>query len=177
MRIIQHQDLASPQSTITFSSIPQGYTDLMLVFSLRSDNASYAFDDIGLRINGDSTSNYVNRFFRNRDGGTGSGSGAGTSITLYGAPSQGATPSMFGNGTAYIPSYTSSDVKNVSADGYSENASTSAIQNGFVAAVWNGTAPVTSLTIVSLNGWNFLQNSSATLYGIKKGSDGIVTVA
>lgn len=177
MQLIQHQVLSAPQSTITINSIPQGFTDLLLVFSLRANNASYAFDDIGLRLNGDSASNYTNCILRTRDGSVGTFSGAGSSITLYGAPSAGATGNTFGNASAYITNYTSSTTKSISAEGYGENNSGSAVQGGIVAARWSGTAPVTSLTIVSLNGWDFIVNSSVTLYGIKKGSDGVTTVA
>lgn len=177
MQLIQHQILSSPQSTITISSVPQGFTDLLLVFSLRANNASYAFDDIGLRLNGDSASNYSNRILRTRDGSVGTFGGSGSSITLYGAPSAGATANTFGYGSAYIADYTSSSVKSINTEGYGENNSASAVQGGMVAAQWSGTVPITSLTIVSLNGWDFVVNSSVTLYGIKKGSDGIVAVS
>lgn len=177
MKLIQHQNLSSGQSAITLSSIPQEYTDLVLVFSLRSNNASYAFDDIGLRINNDSTSNYQNCFFRNREGGVGTFRGTGTSATIFGAPSAGAVGNAFGNGMAYIPNYASSGPKTISTEGYSENTSSTGIQNGYAAVTWNGTDPVTSLTIVSLNGWDFVINSSVSLYGITKGSDGVTTVS
>ena len=43
------------ESSITFSSIPQGYTDLVLVFLGKVDSGS---GDLGLRFNADTGSNY-----------------------------------------------------------------------------------------------------------------------
>jgi hypothetical protein len=45
------------------------------------------------------------------------------------------------------------------------------------AGLWNNTAPITSITLGSLNSASFVTNSSATLYGITKGSSGGVTVS
>jgi hypothetical protein len=56
-----------------------------------------------------------------------------------------------------------------------ENNAAAAI-NAIVAGLWNSTDAMTSLSLVAEVG-NFAQYSSATLFGILKGSDGIVTVS
>lgn len=50
--------LASPASTVTFSSIPTSYRDLVLVANARSTRANTA-DFLALRVNGDSGTNYT----------------------------------------------------------------------------------------------------------------------
>lgn len=177
-RLIAHQELASSQASITFSSIPQMFTDLYLVVSPRAEAGSgFAFDDLGLRLNGDTGSNYPNRILRTRDGAVGSFGSTSTSIAFYGSPAASATGNTFGNGHAYFPNYRLSQNKSVSAEGYSENNSSTGVQGGLVLGIWNNTAAITSIQVVSLNGWSFAAGSSATLYGITSGSSGGVTVS
>ena len=53
----------------------------------------------------------------------------------------------------------------MSADGVMENNATEAYQN-LVAGLWSNTSAITSLTLAKSTG-NFVQYSSASLYGIK----------
>jgi hypothetical protein len=165
MQIIQHQELASAQASITFSSIPQTYTDLYLVFSMRTSAAS-TNADIGL--NGSYADFTVRSLF-----GSGSGVTNETTVRIVGAVTD-QTP--FTNGAIYIPNYTASVAKSISIDTVSENNGTTAYQTIW-AGLWNQTAAITSLSLKEDGGGNLAQYSSATLYGITKGSDGIVTVS
>lgn len=169
MQLIQTQTLGSSQAAITFSSIPASFTDLVLVCSLRTDTSN---GDIGIKFNG-STANFSNRYLA----GTGSSAAAGT---VYGnyigeAARSTYTASTFGNFATYIPNYRSSIAKSYSSDAVSENNATGAIQ-AITAGLWNVTDAITSLELYQLNGANLVQYSSASLYGITKGSNGIVTV-
>jgi hypothetical protein len=176
-RLIQHIRLSSNQGNITFTSIPQTFTDLYLVFSLRSEQGGFAFDDVAIRFNGDAGSNYPGAALRSREGGVGGFVGTSTRIDIYGSPASSATANTFGNGSAYIPGYRSSSFKSAGTEGYSENNSTSLVQGGLIAGRWNNTAAITSISILSLNGWNLSQNSTATLYGITQGTTAGVTVS
>jgi hypothetical protein len=169
MKLIEHQELGSTQASITFSSIPQTFTDLYLVLSVRSDGNA----DIGIKFN-NSTSNFSNRYL------FGNGSSA-SSGTVYGnyigaAPQNTYTASTFGNFAVYIPNYAGSTAKSYSSDAVSENNATTAIQ-AITAGLWNVTDAINRIDLYQLNGSNLVQYSSATLYGITKGSDGVTTVS
>ena len=154
-------------STIEFNNIPQIYTDLKIVLSVRT-NYSNTNDYAGFTINGN-TSSLSNRFIYAV--GTTIGSGA------YGSPAnkiQGtiggatATSNTFGNFEMYIPNYTSSNNKSISVDCVTENNGSSQGESWLSAGLWSNTSPVTSINIAPYYGTLFVQYSSATLYGIRK---------
>jgi hypothetical protein len=170
MQIIQHQELASTQASITFSSIPQTFTDLYLLLSVRPDAAT---TDIQISFNGN-TSN----FSRKQLFGTGSSAGGGNGADRYigSNPNSSYTANTFGNHSVYISNYTANQGKTYSADSVAENNATTSVQV-ILAGLWNDTAAITSLAISVFGAGNFVQYSSATLYGILKGSSGGVTVS
>ena len=175
MQVIQHQELASAQASITFSSIPQTYTDLYLVVSGRSV-ASTIGDDSAILFN-DSTTGYSSRRLYGYNSATASDNKSGnTSQALTGAISAGQdTANTFGSVVIYIPNYTASTSKTVSSEGVQENNGIGF--HSITASSWSGTAAITKVTFQTWAGSNLAQYSSATLYGILKGSDGIVTVS
>jgi hypothetical protein len=176
-KVIQHIKVTNSTAVnFTFSSIPQTHTDLLLVFSCRT-NLGLSFDDTSIRINGDSSNSYTNRTLRSREGATTPIGGTGNRLDVYESSSTSAAANTFGSGKFYIPNYTLSGNKSISAEGFSGNTNISLIQGGLTAGLWTGNAPVTSITLFSANGTSFVQNSSATLYGITKGSSGGVTVS
>ncbi len=75
-------------------------------------------------------------------------------------------PNTFANGEIYIPNYTASVNKSVSIDSVTENNATSAIA-ALDAGLWANTAAITSINLNGNNG-NFVQYSTAYLYGIVK---------
>jgi len=169
MTLIQHTELGSAQSGITFSSIPQTYTDLYLVYSVRTDNTNVPYSNTEIQINGSSANFTSRRMF-------GGGSGSGESYTATNiaglVSSAGSTSNTFGSTSLYLPNYTSNTNKSYSVDSVSENNSTSAYQE-IIAGLWSQTAAITSVTIKAEGSRNFVQYSSATLYGILKGSNGV----
>jgi hypothetical protein len=179
MRLIETKTLTAATTSIEFTSIPQTFTDLLIVLSVRANLGSgYAFDDLGLRINGDAGNNYSNIILRSRDGSVLGTGGAGTSITVYSGPAASATANTFGSSQIYLSDYTSGTTyKSVLVDGYSETNSTTAVQGGIVGGLWQSASPITSVNLVSLNGWNFAQHSLVSIYGITKGSDGTTTAS
>lgn len=168
MQVIQHQELGSAQSSIVFSSIPQTYTDLLLVLSEK--NASANDVAVFLQFNSSTTGYTIRRLL-----GTGSGSGINQSFgerQLGFSSNANFTASTFSSTLAYFPNYTSSAQKSWSVDTITENNAGNAYA-GILGGIWTGTDPITSLTL-SPNGGSFVQYSSATLYGILKGSNGVV---
>jgi hypothetical protein len=169
MQVIQHQELASSQAYIEFTSIPQTFTDLCILVSGRIDNAD---GGIVIRFNG-VTTGYTRRNLNGSGSGVTSFSGSDGYIGT--AALNGDTANTFGNTQIYIPNYTASTAKSVSGDGVSENNGTTAYQT--IAAVsWSGTDPITTIRLTPGLG-NFVQYTSATLYGVLKGSDGVTTVS
>jgi hypothetical protein len=170
MTLIQHIELGSSQANLTLSSIPQTFTDLVLVCSLRTDTSN---GDIGIRFNG-STANFSNRYLF----GTGSSAASGTAYGNYvgRASSSNYTANTFGNFTIYIPNYRSSAAKSYSSDAVEENNGTTAIQ-AITAGLWNNTSAITSIELYQQNAANLVQFSSATLYGILSGTSNGVTVS
>lgn len=158
---------AGGAASIDFTSIPGTYTDLMIQFSLRSSNSA-ATGPGYLTINGAST---------NRSGrllyGSGSSTGSSTLTDhfLFDIDGSTATASTFTNSTLYIPNYAGSTNKSISGDSVNENNATAANQYLF-AGLWSNTAAITSLSLLSI-GYNLVQYSTATLYGITKGSNGV----
>lgn len=169
MTLIQHIELGSAQANITFSSIPQTYTDLMVVFSTRLSTTN---GGLRLRVNG-STANLSTRLLY----GNGASAASGTDTTYIGTSNNSnQTASIFGNGSVYITNYASANAKSFSADIVDENNGTTAIQ-WVTAGLYNSSTAITSIEFFGDGAGNFVQFSSATLYGILKGSDGIVSVS
>jgi hypothetical protein len=153
---------AGGASSISFSGIPQTGTDLLVVFSLRATGGD-AISDIYPQLNSDTTySNYTDRMLN------GNGSSAQSQIiTLPYAWINGntSTANTFGNGTIYVPNYTSSSSKSMSIDAVTENNASEAFQS--MQAVRY--SPTTAITSIRLSGGlAFAQYSTASLYIITK---------
>jgi hypothetical protein len=156
-------------SAITFSNIPQTYDDLLILISDRASRTAAVNDAILFRCN--NTAMTGRRLF-------GSGSSP-TSTADFGAinVAQDATANTFSSISFYLSNYSSSTVtKSASFDAVGENDATLAYQT-IGAGLFNSTSPVTQISLTQETGSNFLQFSSASLYGIKRGSDGRTEVA
>lgn len=150
-------------STVTFSSIPQTYTDLVVKYSARS-TAIYAAVDVYINFNDVALGP---QYRGNLVYGTGTSAGAAssTSSTWAGFISAGgSTASTFGNNEITIPSYASSTYKSVMVDGVSENNATEAYQE-IVSNSWLNTSAINSLTLTPAYN-SFAQHSTFTLYGV-----------
>jgi hypothetical protein len=153
-------------SSVTFSSIPATYTDLIVKGSVRSNYAAVN-DNINVTFNGSSTAVYSSRYLA---GNGASASSASTSAqgAIYGSQTDGntATASTFGNYELYIPNYTSATNKSTSEDSVGENNAATAL-SALNAGLWANTAAITSVTLTPGSGTLWLQYSTFYLYGIK----------
>ena len=173
MELIESKTLGTAAASIEFTSIPQDGTDLVVLVSSRSDGA-FTSSEIDIAFNG-SSSNFTARYLY----GGGSGSGATTTDTTLVGVSSAAnnTSNTFGNASIYIPNYTLSRNKTISTDSVGESNATT-VYMAIAATLWSQTAAITSLTLRMDNGVrNFVAGSTASLYKITKGSDGIVTTS
>jgi hypothetical protein len=101
--------------------------------------------------------------------GTGSAALSGGNTNMFMTASivpSSATASTFSNGELYIPNYAGSNNKSSSADGVNENNDTSAL-SALTANLWSNTAAITSIKLTPATAGNFVQYSTAVLYGIK----------
>ena len=161
---------AGGASSIDFNNVPSGYVDLVIKYSLRCtlSGGPFHFGDCAVRFNGDTSTNYNNLVMRSREGSVASfGSSTSTFIALYEASAADATANAFGTGQVYISKYASSDSKSVSTEGTSQSNDSTRVQFGSISGLWRSSSPVTSIKLYEQNGTNFVQNSSAYLYGIK----------
>lgn len=166
---------AGGAASITFSAIPDTFTDLLLVLSGRSSYAGTR-DDINVTFNSDTSSTYTYRRLIGYDSnsvlsGSATGVNAGFTITANSA-----TSNTFGNTQIYIPNYRSTTTKSWSTDSVSENNSSTSWIMGISAHSFANSVAITSIMLDPQNG-NFMEYSSASLYGILAGSDGIVSVS
>jgi hypothetical protein len=153
---------------ITFSSIPSTYTDLKVVISVRGDASSGIFV---CRFNG-ATTNLSSKVLYGILGNTvGSGSYSDANSLWGYATNSGSTANTFNNAEIYIPNYASSNNKSVSIDAVNETNAADGRQI-INAGLWSSSAAITSITLYSQTGSNvasnFVQYSTAYLYGIKK---------
>jgi hypothetical protein len=148
-------------STVTLGNggtIPQTYTDLVLVFNGGTASAG----NIQTRFNGDSNAIY-------------------STVTLYGAnstPGSGGYANinvMYPGVAGSLPSTISSNAI-IHISGYSNNTTfknmlsrynNANVEVDLTISTWRSTAPVTSITLYSYSGSNYLSGSTFTLYGIK----------
>lgn len=163
-------------SSIAFSSIPATYTDLQILLSGRTANTSAPSDGpyVLVRINS-STTGYSDRLLM------GSGSSVlsqsfttNDALLLKSMVNPGnATANVFSSTQIYIPNYAGSSNKSISSDGVNENNATNAYQT-IQASLWSNSAAINSITLSLYDGTfpNWAQYSTASLYGILKGSGG-----
>jgi hypothetical protein len=162
-------------SSITFSSIPNTYTDLKLVISARTNGTGSgygnSYDVFYLTFNGvGSGYSWINLGDSGSGGTMGAVSGTATAQTslyfgLVNANGSYGTSNTFCNNELYIPNYTSSNYKSVSADSVMEqNASWSPA--ALFAGLWSNTAAINSITI-TLDANALVQYSTFYLYGIR----------
>ena len=177
--VIAHTEVGSGgASSIEFTSISGSYTDLLIKCSLRTNRAATFWDWLKLTFNGSATSYSGRVLYGNGAGSVSTDNSGGITTYLQAALINGdtATASTFANTLIYIPNYSGNTNKSVSADGVTERNATDSFQSIF-AGLWSNTNAITSVTLSMQEGTQFVQYSSATLYGITKGSSGGVTVS
>ena len=165
--LISSQTLASSAATVTFSSIPATYTDLVLRVSARVASA-VSQTDMYIYTNGSQTNNSDTILYSN--GSTVySARNINAPAEWYGGQVDGAsaTTSTFSSAEYYYPNYAGSANKVGLAFMVSENNSATLNSILVGAELRSNTAAITSI-IFDSNGANFVSGSSFYLYGISK---------
>jgi hypothetical protein len=157
--------LGTAASSVTFSSIPATYRDLIIVVNGRSTHSANNLDTVGGRFNGDAGSNYS--FVGMNAGDAGSPlSNSGTTTNFQGgrlATSNGGR-TAFGVCVIQIFDYSATDKhKTVLSRGASQTEAVAVDAN---ASRWANTAAVTSVLVRTAQGANYVAGSTFSLYGV-----------
>lgn len=153
---ISTQTIGTAVSTVTLSSIPATYTDLVLVVGYGISTTGG--ENLYMRFNSDTGSNYSNTRLVAGGGGTGSYRDSGATVINVGAIYTTTDPLTH---ISHINNYANSTTyKTVLC----RNNTTSNVAAH--VGLWRSTAAITSITF-SASGGNFGVGSTFTLYGIK----------
>jgi len=161
---LQTQTLSSPAASVTFSSIPQGYTDFIVVANFGISNDGYI---LGYRINSDTGTNYSWTYLR--------GNGSSASSSRKSGMTLGSVADEFKNdnfNTAIINfqnySNTTTNKTVIARTGNAGKSSAATV------SLWRSTAAITSITLAesgdggtgTFGTGNLTAGSTFTIYGI-----------
>jgi hypothetical protein len=167
--LISSNILASSAASVTFSSIPATYTDLVLRISARSDIAGLV-NTFKLTYNAISGTNYSYTLLYGNTNPPVSVRDSNQSNLRHGYyDGDTTTADTFGSGEIYIPNYAGSTFpKPSSSFSVSENNSATASEwyISAYAGLSQSTAAITGITIASVDTANYKIGSSFYLYGI-----------
>lgn len=149
--------ISGTASTVTFSSIPSTYTDLVLV--VEGQNNAGGDSNLWIRLNSDTGANYSVTYFQ----GTGSSvsSSAFTRADSFANVGKMSTSTRSIN-TLHFMNYSSSS----SAKSFLCRFSNASVVTGFSTAWWNSSSAITTIQVGNGNAENFVSSTTFTLYGI-----------
>jgi trimeric autotransporter adhesin len=157
-------------ASISFTSIPQNYTDLKIVLSARTVGYSAPQDYAKITFNSDTTNSYFMRYLLGSGSG-GVGSSTSGSVNYPGGSvyslftGDTSTSNTFGNSEIYILNYANNNQKTISADMVSETNATD-VQMFMRSGTYYTTTGISNINIAPYYGTSFAQYSTFTLYGL-----------
>ena len=149
-------------SSISFTSIPSTYTDLVVWHSLRTTTGIYNSEDMGINFNG-SDANFSWRLLRGDQTNVNSTNNTNNLWSRINEAS--ATANTFTNNQFYITNYASSNYKSISSESVIQTNNAPKITD-MNAVLWSSTAAITSITLYHRFSNTLAQHSTAYLYGI-----------
>ena len=154
---IETQSLGTAQASVTFSSIPATYTDLVLVANgLASGNTG-----VGMQFNGDTANNYSATFLEGSGASAISERQSSVSFIRVAWNSLWDT-STIANIVINIQNYSNTTTYKTSLN----RSNNSARYVEGIVGLWRSTAAINSINLVTTSA-NFAAGSTFTLYGIK----------
>jgi hypothetical protein len=152
---ITTQTLGSAASTITFSNIPQIYTNLILVIAGQAS----AQIDLNFRFNADTGSNYSRTYMGGASSSSFSGrDSSGTSVAV------GSLNTNMSNCIVHFPQYSNTTTYKTVLERANQPQSAGPVNA--IVGLWRSTSQITSMTLTTSTG-TVSTNSIFTLYGIK----------
>lgn len=153
---ISTQTLGSATASVTFSSIPSTYMDLVLVIN---GGTATATQDMYVRFNSDAGANYSQTLLR--------GNGTAASSSTFTAQSNGWLDFTGANNdlnqmwTAQIMNYSNATTYKT----YLSRFSRASTATEAIVGLWKNTAAISTILVGTSSG-NILSGTSLTLYGI-----------
>ena len=150
-------------TSVTLSSIPSTYTDLILIGSIKGDTASMS---LGLRFNGDSGTNYSTTFLEG-DGSSAVSSRQTNQTKIFLSASISYNSTNFGTQIIQLMNYSNTTTYKTLVERFNSNGGSFPGVNAGVG-LWRNTSAINQLEILVLvAGQFFAAGSTFTLYGIK----------
>jgi len=171
---IATQTLGSATATVTFSSIPQTYTDLVLVMSVRASAVTFNnMNFMNTTINSDTSAIYspTTLYYRNTGGGSSANSGRGTNENNFNLG--GIATNNFGSGifSTYIinfMNYSNTTTNKTVLSRISTGGDLTAMDDTWAAAgLYRSTSAISTISMSPSSSGNFVAGSTFSLYGIK----------
>ena len=149
--------LGSSTATVTFSSIPSTYTDIVLIINAGCSGA--AEQDCLIRVNGDSGGNYSATYLYGTGSSALSGRNATQTESTAGYPIR---PTLISTLILQFPNYSNTTTyKNWLGRA---NSADSMVYSHI--SLWRNTNAINTILLYPSNTVNFLAGSTFTLYGI-----------
>jgi len=166
--LIASNVLTTATASVTFSSIPATYTDLVLRISTRVDRAINGPHNCQLTVNGSATSDYSQTNLAEFGVTINSTRASAAAFITTASTGNSTTANTFSSNEFYFPNYASAANKTLSLVDVVENNSAADFESAIAAraGLRSNTAAITSITL-NTNGYNYMVGSSFYLYGIK----------
>ena len=168
MTPIATNTLTAAAASVTFSSIPQGYTDLIVIASVKNDFTAALNRSARLRFNGDTGTNYSETVIYGTGSAAASTRETSQASAWYGevvTSSASVNANSFSNFILNIMNYSNTTTFKtfIARSNVTENFLTAA------TCLYSSTNPLTSITFFpnTPGTSNFVTGSTITLYGIK----------
>lgn len=167
--LISSTTLATATTTVTLSSIPATYDDLILRVSARNNGSGSSNDNVYCKVNNDGGSNYTVSHIYGYTGSSGvnlaGGSGTTTSITIYETDTS-TLANTFAQAEIYFWGYTTANSKQFNNFAVAPSNRTGTGIISWYQGRWQSGAVISSL-VLNPNAGQFIAGSSFILYGIK----------
>jgi hypothetical protein len=163
---IYAQTLSSAVVSVTLSSIPSTYTDLVLIMQAKSTGT---YGSLRVTVNSDAGANYSHTALGGSGTAAGSSRASGQNWFDF-CRTSGISSDGFGLYTVNFMNYSNATTYKTVLDRTSVQNTGSGDGTEIVAGVWRSTAAINSITLATPGGatfGNFAVGSTFTLYGIK----------
>lgn len=160
--LIDSSTLGSDTASVTFSSIPATFDDLVLLLSIRGTRPDF-WTYAKIRFNGASVDTNLSARMLSGDG-----SSAGSSSYSYGmlgiVNAATSDANTFSSVETYIPNYLSSTNKSFSST-FALERNNATNYMGAAAGLWSSTSAISGITVVTAHN-SIASGSSFYLYGV-----------
>jgi hypothetical protein len=167
--LIASNTLSTSAASVTFSSIPSTYTDLVLKMSVRV-NTSGSDNNAGilLEFNGSSAANYSRTNLRGNGSAAASfNSSSGSNLIIVnGASADLSTSNTFSNVEVYLPSYAAAANKPFSSFAAEENNVSTPAYVQVQANLWSNTSAINAIKIFNESTVGFFIRFLTFIFGI-----------